>query len=125
MTKDSFGNEVKVGDYLVFAVKSRYLGTLGIGCVTKISPKGSVSMMAIKSFGKTLEEARQDRLEWYDNYLAQCAVKGIHPSDWAEKHRDEGVTPYKTTLADASTCYKVPPQAVPMEIAQLIQVEVK
>lgn len=118
--KDSFGVEVQVGDYLVFAVKSRYLSTLGIGRVTKISPKGSVSMMALKSYGKTLAEQRRDAEAFVERITAEYAARGEPlPAYWAN-HVEDNCAAYKTTLGSASTCYKIPAHAVPIDITQAL-----
>ena len=113
---DSFGQEVEVGDYLTFATKTKYLGSLGIGRVTKIGAKGHISMVAISTSGRTFEDYYRQEEERY-----QRLIRDYPTGDWSRVNPANGLT-YKITLHSASTCFKVAPTAVPLDIAgQLIQ----
>lgn len=128
VVRDSFGAEVEVGDYLVFAVKTRYLGSLGIGRVLKINPSGGVSMLAISGFGMSPDEAYESAIKHRAEYRVHYLARHGSLPDYLEEKNDPPrdnyeYKPHKKTLQSASTCYKVPPYAVPVELTQALSKE--
>lgn len=125
--KDAFGAEVNVGDYLVYSTKSQY-SSFGMGLITKINPTGSLSMVCVEPWGQTIPEyiaahakSVESSKKHYDD------LKAKHPGDaWIERYNpDSGKfhNPIVKTkrLDSASTCYRVPALAVPVEVIQLLQ----
>lgn len=112
--KDSFGNVVSVGDYLVFATKTQNLSSLALGRVTKMTDK-CISMQAIRTHGQTLEEYFKQRQEAYDRLVA-----GGHTGAWVEKYAKDNGT-YKTRINDATTSYKIPAHTLPPGLIQILQ----
>lgn len=122
VVKDSFGVEVQVGDYLVYAVKTRYLGSLGLGRVTKISEKGSVSMVVAPSlYGQSWAERVADLEKREAELIAEYTAKGGPIPSWVTGYAQSQIKLRKTCLQDATTCYKLPPYAVPVEITQILE----
>jgi len=114
---DSFGQEVSVGDYVYFRVKTKYAAdALSLGRVTKISPKGGLTLTAINTRGNTVEAyvAYQDK-RWAD-YNSR---PGYVPTTTERPHYF-AVT-YKQVLASASSCVKVPAYVLPPGLIQVLQ----
>jgi hypothetical protein len=122
VAKDSFGVEVNVGDYLVYATKTRYLNGLGIGRVVKISPTGSLSMLAIITNGKTVAEEQANRETNWNRVVAEHAARGetITKGSWLYGYYNPDAMVFKQRLGDASSTYKVPAYAVPVDISQAL-----
>jgi hypothetical protein len=118
--KDSFGIEVDVGDYLVFATKGGSPGSLSLGRVTKLNPSGGLSMIALDGWGKTLEEAEAEAQASWEKNCKAYHDKGIPLPEWLEKPYRWAYNPRKTTLKSASTCYKVPGHAIPPVLTQAL-----
>lgn len=116
MNKDSFGQEVGVGDYVYFKVKTKYeCDALSLGRIEKISPSGSLTLKAINTRGESV----QKHVEGCDAYRARCeAARGSDPLTKWELERSSYT--YKQILRSASSCVKVPSHVIGIDLVQVL-----
>lgn len=117
VVKDSFGNEVNVGDFVYFQVKTRYAGALSLGRIIKITPTGGVSLVSLCTGGKTLDEYVAHQKETHARAAKSYTDRGMPVPDWVGKY--EAITG-KTRLADASSCVLIPNHVLPPMLTQAL-----
>lgn len=91
--KDSFGQEVNVGDYVAFVPKTKGFSTQFIGVVQKFTPRGRVVIKAVNTYGKTAEEYFADTLAHRKKLRAEVKHDLTHdPTSWKVKYHAGALT---------------------------------
>jgi hypothetical protein len=126
---DSFGNRVKVGDFVYFRSKVKWApDAMSIGVVVKMTGK-SISLRYINTHNMTLEDhivAQRKDVEQMRKLLADPKA-----SQWTLEHYPDIIkakenNPFcveTTRLASASSMVKVPDQAVSVQLRQVLDQE--
>lgn len=117
--KDSFGQEVNVGDYIYFRVKSQYLpDALSLGRVTEVTTKGTIMLRAINTRNMTIEEYLDHQQKLRDRWEAEAASSGKPMSKYQEELCQ--IT-FKQRLNTVTSAVLVPAHALPPTLTQLLQ----
>lgn len=119
--KDAFGQELQIGDYMVYTPASGE--GLNMAKITGVTDKGNIKITAVSGNGTSFAQQLAVHQETIADWRTKIGSPGwswLKPETIA-KMEAKGIV-HKTSLTSTGFCYKLDPLVVPQDVQAALSI---